>query len=601
MLKIVSLACALFGILCAVSIESWLRRHHGNKELASDVYTVTIEKYSEFWIAQITPIFMVLAIVGIFIGFGRGLSPLIAYLSGAVVTFLSVYIGTRSFTSSVVSSSSIIFEGDIKGGLKSSFRGGAVIGLILVSFGVIALSLLLFMFKQKQLTNVAASFALGASISGVGIRLSGSILTAAHKLADSEEHNVDYVGAYASNGAEFILLLLVSACSSALLAEVGVNSSGVTSTFTVSSAAMYPALVLACGVSASAIGTFIYRPFTGKYSHFGITSCSIVAGILSIIPAFYFSVSILESPIYAICVGVGILSQLLIAEYCKFFSMDAPIFKRNLPETEDDDIDIPMIHGLSIGLMSAIIPGIIMMSALIVSFEMANYYGVALAAIGVNSIAGVNLAVRNFATSLSAASSFAKAYDELSDENTTYYKVIDRTSAKAKASGKAYAAVAEAFTLISLLMAFSFTAGNQDIALSERLTLGGMILGAVFIFAILGLLINSVLRSTNAMLESNIEDPEEYRNITSLRGSVLMQALLLIIPIFIGFTLGINCITGFIGAGIVTGTVIVMAFNNTGRYYDRISTDTLGSIMIIITVVALVAVPAFMKFGAAFF
>jgi tRNA A37 N6-isopentenylltransferase MiaA len=46
--KVVTLACILFGLLSAVSIESWLRRHHGNKQIASDVYLATLEKYSEF-------------------------------------------------------------------------------------------------------------------------------------------------------------------------------------------------------------------------------------------------------------------------------------------------------------------------------------------------------------------------------------------------------------------------------------------------------------------------------------------------------------------------------------------------------------------------
>ncbi|MBR2674595.1 MAG: sodium/proton-translocating pyrophosphatase [Mogibacterium sp.] len=601
MLKIITVACALFGILCAVSIESWLRRHGGNKELASDVYTATIEKYSEFWIALIAPIFAVLAVVGAFIGFGIGIKPFAAYAAGAIIIFISVYIGTRSFTSSVVSSSSIISDGDIKGGMKASFRGGIVIGLTLASLGVIALSILFFMVKQKQLVNIAAAFALGASIVGVGIRLSGSILTAAHKLSREREQGVDYVGAYASNGAEFILLILVSACSSALLAKMGVESSGVTSTFTVSSTTMYPIIVLACGVVASVIGILVYRPFTGKFGHFGITAGSITAGVLSFGASLYFSISILESPVYAFCVVIGIIAQLLIGEFCKFFSMDAQIFKRNLPKTSDEDIDIPMIHGLSLGMISSLLPGIVLMSALFFSYKIANYYGIALAAIGANSLAGVNLAVRNYATSLSASASFARQNDSLAEENTAYYNVLNRISANAKASGRAYAAVAEAFTLTALLTAFTFTTGNSDVVLSDPIVFGGMFFGTVFTLVLLGLLISSILRSTNSMLESGMDNPDEYRNVTSLKGPVIIEALVMVMPLVIGFVFGINCVTGFVGAAIVTGSVLAMAFNNTGRYYDRIATDALGSIIILATVIALAAIPAFMKFGGAFF
>ena len=601
MLKIVTLACAVFGILCAVSIESWLRRHTGNKLVASNVYTATIEKYSEFWIAQIVPILILLGIVGSFVGFGIGPYPAIAYAAGALTVFISVYIGSRSFTSSAVSSSSYLSDGEIKRGLKASFRGGAVIGLILSVLGLAALSVLFFMFKQKQIMSIAAAFALGASISGIAIRLSGSILTAAHKLSDRKEYNVDYLGAYASNGAEFILLLLISACSTALLAEIGVEASGLTSTFTVASATKFPIIVLACGVAVSALGVFIYRPYTGKNAHFGITAGSILSGIASFAASIYFSITILESPVYAFCVGLGILAQLLTAEFCKIYSMDSKVFNRNLPRTKDEDIDIPMINGLSLGLISSLIPGVLTMAALLLSYKFANYYGVALAAVGANSISGVNLAVRNFATSLSASTGFASYYDNAQEENAGYYNALYRISSKAKACGKAYSAISEALTLTALLTAFTYTAGNLDVVLSDPPVFGGMIFGTVFIMFIFGLLIRAILISTNVMIESGPEDSDEYRNINSVRGTALILLLAMSVPLIIGFVLGTYSLTGFFAGSIVTGAVLIVAFNNTGKYYDRVSTDTLGSILIIMTTIALAAVPAFAKFGAVFF
>ena len=601
MLKLVTMACAVFGILCAVSIETWLRRHSGNKELSSNVYTSTLEKYSEFWIAILPPTLIILIVAGLFVGFGIGINPLIGFAAGAVTTILSVYIGSRSFTSSVVSSSSVITDGDLKAGMRSAFRGGAVIGLTLASLAVSSLSILFFFFNQKQLMNVAAAFALGASITGIGIRLSGSVLTAAHKLSENKYCKADYLGAYASNGAEFILLILISACSSALLARIGVESSGVTSTFTASDAAKFPVIILACGIVASVIGIFFYRPYTGKYAHFGITAGSFVAGLLSFGAAFYFSVNRLESPVYAFCIGLGILAQLLSGEFCKAYSMDSQVFKTSLPRTNDEDIDIPMINGLSAGLISCIVPGVFTMVALIVSFKIANYYGIALAAIGANSIAGVNLAVREFATSLSASTSFARLFDESEEANSGYYNVLTRISAKAKAAGRAYSAVSEALTLTSLLTAFTFTAENSDVVLSDPLVFGGMIFGTVFVLVLLGLLVRSILKTTSSMLESGSDDPEEYRNISSVRGISVVEILAMFMPLVIGFVLGTHCVTGFIGAAIVTGFVLILAFNNTGRYYDRISTDTLGSIILFMTTIALAAVPAFMKFGAVFF
>ena len=281
--------------------------------------------------------------------------------------------------------------------------------------------------------------------------------------------------------------------------------------------------------------------------------------------------------------------------------MDSKVFNRNLPRTKDEDIDIPMINGLSLGLISSLIPGVLTMAALLLSYKLANYYGVALAAVGANSISGVNLAVRNFATSLSASTGFASYYDNAQEENAGYYNALYRISSKAKACGKAYSAISEALTLTALLTAFTYTAGNLDVVLSDPPVFGGMIFGTVFIMFIFGLLIRAILVSTNVMIESGPEDSDEYRNINSVRGTALILLLAMSVPLIIGFVLGTYSLTGFFAGSIVTGAVLIVAFNNTGKYYDRVSTDTLGSILIIMTTIALAAVPAFAKFGAVFF
>ena len=103
------------------------------------------------------------------------------------------------------------------------------------------------------------------------------------------------------------------------------------------------------------------------------------------------------------------------------------------------------------------------------------------------------------------------------------------------------------------------------------------------------------------MIESGPEDSDVYRNINSVRGTALILLLAMSVPLIIGFVLGTYSLTGFFAGSIVTGAVLIVAFNNTGNYYDRVSTDTLGSILIIMTTIALAAVPAIAKFGAVFF
>lgn len=601
--KVVTLACVLFGLLSAVSIESWLRRHHGNRQIASDVYTVTLEKYSEFWYAQLLPVAASTVIVGLMYAFAinAGTSSVISFIAGVLVCFISVFLGSRSFASSTLSGASIIADGDIKSGMRSAFRGGAVMGISIVTAGLAILSILLYMFKQDQFANVAEGAALGAALTGFGIRLSGAILTSAHKLSETDEHNIDYTGAFAAVGSDYAVTFILAVCSVVLLAEVGVDSSGVASTFTVSAAAKYPLVIMGAGIVASVIGIFVFRAGTGKHSDFGFTAGSLVAGAIVFASSIYFSTEILGIRAYAYCIGFGILAQFLSGEFCKYFAMDSNVFRRNLPKTKDEDVDIPMLHGLSVGLISSFVPGLFTIIAIVLSYNIANEYGVSLAAVGVSSIAGVNASVREYATTLSSSCSFAESYDDNYVVNEPYYNILRRTSAKAKSAGRAYSSVAAAFTLTSLLMAFAHRSEREIVNLSNPVVFVGMIFGTILILVFMGFLIRSVILSTSAMLDLAGESAEEYRNITSVRGLIILEVMSIAAPVIVGFLMGPECVIGFMAACIVTGMALIYAFNNTGRYYDRIATDALSSVIKIMTAVAIACSAAFMNFGGMFF
>ena len=281
--------------------------------------------------------------------------------------------------------------------------------------------------------------------------------------------------------------------------------------------------------------------------------------------------------------------------------MDADVFRRNLPKTKDEDIDVPMLHGLSVGLISSFVPALFTIIAIVLSYSIATEYGVALAAVGVSSIAAVNTAVREYATTTSASCSFAMSYDDSAEDNTGYYNILRHTSAKAKATGRAYSAVAASLTLTALLMSVTFKSGREMVDLSNPVVFGGMIFGTVIILVFMGFLIRSVILSTISMLDYAGESAEEYRNITSVRGNIILEVFAIAAPLTVGFVMGVDCLIGFIGACIVTGMAFIFAFNNTGRYYDRIACDALGSVIKIMTAVAIAFTPAFIEFGGMFF
>ena len=600
--KIIFIACVLFGVLAAVSIEAWLRRHIGNKETASNVYTATMEKYSEFWRAQIGPAAVLLVVLAVPIAFFGGLIQCAIYAGGALFAFFAVFIGSRSFGSGVVSASSIASDGDIKSAIRSAYRGGAVMGLTIMSFAITGIGLMFFLFSRNQLIDNVIYFALGASAASVGARLSGSVLTSASKLAKTKKRLPDYTGSFVANGEDYIETLIMSVCAAIALAEIGVDSSGPTATFTATDTSRFPLMVASVGIAASVIGIFVFRPHTGKNAHMSPTASVAVTGLIVFAAAVYFSINTLEGISYSYCVGFGILAALVSAEFSKAFSNGSEIFKKNLPRVKEKGVDIPVMNGLSVGLISTAIPCAAVSVAILLSYSIGNYYGIALAAVGAASLTGVSLATREFACTSSSAGIFTEAADSNAEANVGYYNILRNISSKSKTAGKAYSAVAAVFTLAALMSVLSTTAGGDGtVDIMRPSIFSGMIVGIVLSLFIIGLVIRSVIISARAMMDESGDEIDEYLSVYSIRGLAMIILLASIVPLAIGCVRGVDCLVGFMAGCIFTGMSIVFALNNTGIHFDRTSSDVLGSIVKFMAVLSIAFLPAFMYFAGFLF
>ena len=600
MLKIIVIVCVLLGILAITALESWLRRHIGSKELASSVYTVTMEKYGEFWRAQLVPVAILVVIIGLLIGFTAGPIPGAVFALGAVFAFLYVFFGTRSFSSSVVSSSSLAMDGEIKPSLRSAYRGGAVMGLEIMTIVVVGLGILFFFFNRKNLIANIAYFGLGVSTASLCIRLSGSVMTSASKLAASKTRSVDYTGVFAATGCDFGETFVLSICSAILLAGVGVDASGPTSTFTATDTTRYPMLIAAIGLAACVFSVFTYRALTGKKSHYSVTAGVLVAGIIVYAASAYLSITMLESIAYSFCIGFGILAVIISAEFSKIFSDGSEIFKKNLPKTKDDDVDIPVLNGLAIGMISTVVPTVLVGITISLSFNIASYYGIALAAVGATCVTAASVAVREFASTSSSAAMFTEAADDNAEANVGYYNIFKNLSQKTKTAGKSYSIVSAIMTVAALLTALAYVSDHSSVDILSPLVFAGLIFGIVVTMIIIGLIIKSVLSTGRVMLDETAEDDDEYVSIYSVRGISLIIAIATLLPLVIGTLGGTDVLTGFMCGCNLSGAIFILALSNTGIHFDRTSADALGSVIKYMTIFAIAFIPAFGFFNEFF-
>ena len=172
--KILTLACALFGLLTAVSLEAWLRSRIAKNATTTDTYKTVRNRNSEYWSNQYLPLIVMLAVVAAAIGFAVSPWNAAVFFGGAVLCFVSVILGSRTVISGSISSSSLAASGDVRGSLRTAYRSAAVMGLFVTSFALIGLGSLFLFLDTEKLISLIASFGLGASITSLCLNLSGT-------------------------------------------------------------------------------------------------------------------------------------------------------------------------------------------------------------------------------------------------------------------------------------------------------------------------------------------------------------------------------------------------------------------------------------------
>ena len=321
MLKIITLICALVGLLAAISLETWLRSRIIRNETSAETYAEVKSRNSEFWSIQYVPLIIVLALLAAVLFVFVGHLNAAVFLGGAALCFVSVVTGAATVVTGSISSSSTAVSGDIRTALKTAYRSASVMGLSVSSIALVGLGVLFFFLKRGQLVDLVASFALGASIVSLIIGLSGTAFSGAYSLTVRGNDFTDYTGMFIGSGADHVETYILSACSAALLSEVAVDTSGVMSTFTATSAARYPLIIFAAGILASIIGIMTYRGYVVKKPAAGLTIGNFIAAVLIAAAAIYFSNDLLQSYVYGVCASLGILAALISGVYTSLGSL----------------------------------------------------------------------------------------------------------------------------------------------------------------------------------------------------------------------------------------------------------------------------------------
>ncbi len=548
---------------------------------------------------------------------GEGRSPLIAlsFVVGAVASGLAGYFGMRVATNANVRTTAAARKG-LPAALDVAFSGGAVMGMSVVGLAVLGLSGLFILYTQvifsdslQTAINVLTGFSMGASSIALFARVGGGIYTKAADvgadlvgkveagLPEDDPRNPaviadnvgDNVGDVAGMGAD-LFESFVGALIGAMVLGLGFEAvKGGDSLGPI----LLPLMIAAAGIVCSIGGTFVVKTKEGGNPQHALDLGAFgAAGVMALVTfglakwlwpatgtAGVTAMEVGGATVIGLAVGVAI--GLITSYYC---SMEKPPVD-GVAEQSKTGTATNIIAGLGLGMQSTTVPILLIAVGVVASSHVAGLYGVAIAALGMLSTTGIQLAVDAYGPIADNAGGIAEMshQDPEVRERTDKLDAVGNTTA---AIGKGFAIGSAAMTALALFAAFMQQANITAIDISQPKVMAGLFIGGMLPYLFSSMAMAAVGEAAMEMIE---EVRRQFREIEGLlegtakpdtarcvdistnaaiKRMVAPGALAIVTPVVIGFW-DANALGGLLAGVTVSGVVLAIFMSNAGGAWDN--------------------------------
>ncbi|MBO9575639.1 MAG: sodium-translocating pyrophosphatase [Sphingobium sp.] len=544
---LIAIGCGLLAVLYGLFTARQVLSASAGDAKMQEIAGAIQEGAKAYLGRQYRTIAIVGIVVAIILFFTLGALSTVSFLIGAILSGVAGYVGMNISVRANVRTAEAA-RTSLQGGLTLAFRSGAITGMLVAGLGLLAIAGVFYYLAQisglapndRQIVAALTALAFGASLISIFARLGGGIFTKAADvgadlvgkveagipeddprnpavIADNVGDNVgDCAGMAADLFETYVVTLGLTMVSIALLVKASAED--------LTALMSLPLAVGGVCIITSIIGTYMVRLGASNsimgalYKGFWTTAILSVGGI------YYVTWQVLGGDMNRAigasldgtggytgmalfwCMLIGLAVTGLLVWITEYYTGTNYRPVKSIAKASVTGHGTNVIQGLAISLESTALPTLVIVVAVIATFQIAGIMGVAFAATSLLALAGMVVALDAYGPVTDNAGGIAEMAG-LPDDVRARTDALDAVGNTTKAVTKGYAIGSAALAALVLFGAYTtdlkeyFPDITVDFSLSNPYVIVGLLLGALlpYLFGAFGM--TAVGRAAGSVVE----------------------------------------------------------------------------------------------------